>query len=177
MVTFAPFLFLVGMRSKHIIQFEGLSLGDHEFDFDIDKSLFDETEIKEILDTKVEVKVYLRKSENMMNLDILFKGHIALPCDRCDEEMKIQIDDEAKLVVKYGQVENENLDDLIILKDHEHEIQLGDYFYENLSLMIPQRNVHDESECDQEVIKMLKDTNNKIENESTDPRWEKLKNL
>ena len=177
MVTFAPFLFLVGMRSKHIIQFEGLSLGHHEFDFDVDKSLFDRAELRDILDAKIEVKVYLSKSDNMMNLDMVFSGYIAIPCDRCVEEMKIQIDDEAKLVVKYGQVENENLDDLFVLKDHEHEIQLGDYFYENLSLMIPQRNVHDESECDQEVIKMLKGTDNIVENESTDPRWEKLKNL
>ena len=165
------------MKSKHIILFEGLSLGEHEFDFEVDKSLFDKTKIKEILDTKIDVKVYLKKSENMMNLDILFKGEFVIPCDRCNEEMKILVDDEGKLVVKYGQVENEDLDDLIILKDNEHEIDLSGYFYESLSLMIPQRNVHDESECDQEVINMLKNTQIHLNDKSSDPRWEKLKNL
>ena len=165
------------MRSRHIIQFEGLSLGEHEFDFEVDKSMFVETGVKEILDTKIGIKVYLKKSENMMNLDMLYNGHFIIPCDRCNEEMKILIDDEAKLVVKYGQVEHEELDDLLVLKDHEHEINLSDFFYEHLSLMIPQRNVHDENECDQEVIKMLSDSQKEVESKTTDPRWEKLKNI
>ena len=165
------------MNRPYTIQFESLSLGKHEFFFEVDHSIFEESNIKELLDTQINAKVYLTKTDNMMDLNVHFKGQLTLPCDRCTGIMKIPVDEEARLVIKYRQEDHEDLEDLMILDDRDHEIKLFDFFYENINLMLPQRNVHIESDCDPEVIKML-NTTWELESEiKSDPRWEKLKNL
>ena len=161
----------------YVVQFEQLNLGEHHFDFDVDSWLFKEYENEDVLDASFKIDLILYKTGNMMNMKFRYDGKFTLPCDRCTEAMFLPIMEESKLVVKFGQEHHEDLDELIVLEDHEHEIDLTQYFYESLSLFIPVRHVHNEKECNPEILKRLRNTDAEGESDETDPRWEKLKEI
>ena len=164
------------MSKQFQIQFEPMNLGSHQLEFMIDQELFKKWENGEVLSADVIIDIELNKSANMMDLRFTYEGQLEVPCDRCNEGLYIPLRETGKLIVKYGQVEHEEIDDFLILDDKEHVLDLEAYFYESLSLLIPQRKVHDEADCDPAVLSILKDSveenNNKI-----DPRWEGLKEI
>lgn len=161
------------MRSEYIVQFERLGLGEHQFDFTADQNLFEGNE--EVLKANVTIDLTLYKTGNMMDMRFEFNGFMTLPCDRCNDPLEMNVNDNSELVVKFGQTEHEDLDDLIVLDDHEYEIDLKQYLYETLSLLIPIRHVHEEKDCNPEILKKI----NSVEEgkNDIDPRWEKLKEI
>ena len=157
-----------------VVKFEQLSHGGHDFNFTVDKQIFETNE--EVLDAKFKVELNLYKTGNMMDMNFHFDGSFMLPCDRCNEAVWVSIEDDSKLVAKYGQPHHEDLDELIVLEDHEHELDLEQYFYETLSLFIPARRVHNEKDCNPDIIAKLEKSQDDDKGE-TDPRWEKLKEI
>jgi len=164
------------MIGPFIVKFEQLSLGEHEFSFKANKALFEGSGNEDVLDSNFDINLKLYKTGNMMDLKFQYTGDFVLPCDRCNDPMKISINEESKLAVKFGQIHHEDLDELIVLEDHEHEIDLKQYFYECLSLMIPVRHVHDEKKCNEEILNKLGRVQ-KNDLSDADPRWQKLKEL
>jgi uncharacterized protein len=160
-----------------VVKFEQLSLGNYEADFKADKNLLDNfgEENNVVIDVQVDIHLDLYKSSNMIDMNFQYKGSFDLLCDRCNEAMNAPVEHESKLVVKYGQTHHEDFDELVVLEEHEHDFNLAKYFYENLMLMIPARHVHDEKDCNPEVISQLKAMQS--ENDIKDPRWDKLKEL
>lgn len=150
-------------------------MGSHRLEFAVDGNLFSKWGNNDLMSADVMIDVEMIKSANMLDLRLEFEGQFQLPCDRCNESLYIPLKEGGKLIVKYGQISHEEMDDLIILGDNEHVLDLEYYFYESLSLMIPARNVHDEEDCDPEVLKLLKGKINN-NNDEVDPRWESLKN-
>lgn len=165
------------MKSPYVIKFEHLGLGEHNFDFVADEKIFEGSGNEDIIKADFNIFLKLYKTGNMMNLDFNFEGIVTMPCDRCNDEMELNLEGDSKLVVKYGQSHHEDLDEMIVLEDHEHEFDLTQYIYESLSLLIPARHVHDEKDCNQEILKALHITEEKNSTENIDPRWEKLKNI
>jgi uncharacterized protein len=79
-----------------------------------------------------------------------------------------------------GDANEELSDDVIMISSKESEIDVSQYIYEFLSLMIPMRNVHGETEgepeCDPEILKEM-EKHLSQEQPPVDPRWDALKNI
>ena len=111
-----------------------------------------------------------------MLLNFSFKGKIKVPCDRCAEDVEMPIKGAEKLIVKFGDTSFNDIDDILILEENEHQLNVAHYIYEFIELNIPFRRTHKENECDVETIKKLNELAvNKTEN--IDPRWSTLKNF
>ncbi|UTW63826.1 DUF177 domain-containing protein [bacterium SCSIO 12741] len=56
---------------------------------------------------------------------------------------------------------------------------MSQLLYEFIHLALPLKNVHNEGECDPEMVKKIEELNygEGEEEESTDPRWNALKSL
>ncbi len=165
------------MKGPYVLQFEQMSPGEHHLTFDADRAVFERNGNEEILDAEFSIELNLYKTGNMMDMKFHYKGRASMPCDRCNDPVEVSVDGESKLVVKFGQSHHEDLDELIVLEDHEHELNLEQYFYESLSLMLPVRHVHDEKDCNQEIIKKLGEYREKPSEDDVDPRWQKLKEI
>ena len=165
------------MIGPYVVQIEQLSLGQHKFNFEADKLIFERNGNDEVLDANFQIDLELYKTGNMMDMKFHYAGNVDLACDRCNDPVTLPIEDESKLVVKYGQAHHEDLDELVVLEDHEHEIDLEQYFYESLSLIIPFRHVHEEKDCNKEILKKLGKIQEESSNDDVDPRWQKLKEL
>lgn len=171
-------------RLKYNIEFKGLSEGPHEFDFKINNKFFEHFEGSLVEKGEVKTDVLLIKRSTFIKIHLKINGWVELICDRCLETYEQEITNEAELFVKFGEESFEDDENVIWVLPEEHAINLAQPIYEYVSLGIPMRHIHPKNkngkrECDPEMLKKLKKFkySNIEEKESTDPRWDALKNL
>ena len=83
---------------------------------------------------------------------------------------------EEKLIVKFGSESYQETEEIMILPDNAFEINLAPNIYEYIMVSIPQKRVHFEGLCNQDVIDELEKVEQKEDNE-IDPRWSTLKDI
>lgn len=169
--------------SKYRIVYQGLSVGLHEFDFEIDDLFFESLEYSDIKKGGLKAKVYLNKKSTFLELDFKIDGYVELICDRCLDEYKQPVNYEGKLYVKFSEKEDELADDVICLLPTDHELDISHYIYESINLSIPLKRVHpDDGEgnvtCNPEMLEKLENyKTGKPADDDIDSRWEDLRNL
>ena len=169
--------------SKYRIVYQGLSVGLHEFDFEIDNLFFESLEYSDIKKGSLKAKVYLNKKSTFLELDFKIDGYVELICDRCLDEYKQPVSYEGKLYVKFSEKEDELADDVICLLPTDHELDISHYIYESINLSIPLKRVHPDNEngdvtCNPEMLEKLENyKTGEPADDDIDPRWEDLRNL
>jgi uncharacterized metal-binding protein YceD (DUF177 family) len=114
----------------------------------------------------------------MLVFHFAFSGTVRVPCDRCSAEFDLPVEGEERLIVKFGEMHGEESEDIFIITENEHSIDLGPFLFDYINLLVPYRRVHGEDEngkslCDPEVTKYISEE----EPGQTDPRWDALKRL
>jgi len=168
----------VNYLAHFIIPFIGLKVGNHTFTFEVDEKFFEHFEYSEIKKGKLHVDCLLEKQVRMMVLYFDITGTVKVACDRCAEEFDMPIAGQQKLIVKFGVDHTEESEDILVITEKEHELDVSQFLYEYIHLLLPFKKVHGTDEkgkslCDAEVIRYIKET----EDHPDDPRWEALKKL
>jgi uncharacterized metal-binding protein YceD (DUF177 family) len=176
--TFAAPIFQVMTKARFTIAYKGLSTGNHSFDFEIGKQFFDSFDYFEGINGNLKAHVELLRESNMMNLSVSLQGILDLRCDRCLDHFKQAIEGDFMLIVKFGETFAEESDEVIVLPFTENMIDLNQYFFEFINMLLPLQKVHPEKEngesgCDPEMIAQL----NQYSERKEDPRWDALKKL
>ncbi len=166
---------------EYIINFGSLPFGEHEFEFQVDNAFFQKFDNSIIQDGEVDVLVVVDRQETLLLLDFTMEGTINVQCDRCLEDLTLPVESYDEIILKYGEEEGEESENVIILPPKAYEFDVAQYIYEFITLQVPLRNVHDEEEngqtCDPEVLKEMEKHIHKEEAPPSDPRWEGLKGL
>lgn len=162
------------------IKFAGLKNGKHEFDFSITDKFFEDIDYSAIRQGDVTVKMEMDKSETMMVLLFEIEGGIETTCDRCAVSFRYPIKTQRTIIVKLGNEEMEESDEIIVIPRTEHQINVSQFIYEFISLELPVRKTacNDEEDsplCDKSVIEKIEKENE--ENKEVDPRWAALQKL
>jgi uncharacterized metal-binding protein YceD (DUF177 family) len=161
----------MGNRREYDIAFVGLKPGIHEFNYEVDDKFFanyQETDPVSIgfNNCYASVKLSLEKNNSFMLLKFEIGGSVSVVCDRCGNNLPLDLWDEFNLVIK--QVENpaemnqnEEDPDVFYISRTESHIHLADWIYEFVVLSIPnQRMCGDEEiggpQCNKEILAMLK---------------------
>jgi uncharacterized metal-binding protein YceD (DUF177 family) len=157
-----------------VIPFKGLSTGDHRFEFKIDDAFFESFEYFESERGRIKVDLDLIKESNLLDLHFKMKGVVSVACDRCLDSVDFKVKDEFRLIVKFAEDYLEESEEVIVIPLSESKLDVSQYLFEYINLMLPIKRVHKkQSECNKQIIE-------KLENYSTpqmDPRWEALKNM
>jgi uncharacterized metal-binding protein YceD (DUF177 family) len=170
---------------EFIIQFVGLKLGEHEFDYKIDNKFFNHFEYDEFNDANLDVKVVLNKKTTLLELHFITSGTVNINCDLTNEPFDQVLESDYNLVVKFGDEFNDENEEILIIPHGEYEINISQYIYELIVLSLPFKRVHPgvkDGTLNSEILKKLeelspKDIEDKTENEEIDPRWNTLKKL
>lgn len=181
-----------------VIPFVGLKIGMHTFEFKIADAFFEQVEYSLIEKGNVDVTLNLEKKETMMIGDFTINGKVAASCDLCNEPVEVDIEGEYQLIFKFDDKPTDD-ETLIIVYPEEFEIDIRENLLELISVSLPSRTIHEDGECDEEMLELLneyrvnaddedlededyeeaEDTEEESDDdyEYIDPRWAALKNL
>ncbi len=173
-------------NKDYSIQFATLATGIHRFRFSVNGYFFELMKNETITECDIQVAVTLNKQETMLLLDFSINGTVNLPCDRCSDYFDLIISGTNRLVVKEGSDYQEESEDVIVIPRNEHDLDLSQYIYEYILLLIPMKVEHPfdaagNSQCNDDLLKLLENYQPKEKKEgdenTIDPRWEQLKGL
>ena len=170
---------------EFLIPFIGLKLGKHQFEYQINKEFFENFDYDEYDDVNIKVNVVLEKKATMLELAFKHKGTINVPCDQTGESFDLPIKGKINVVVQFGDAYNDDNEELLILPHGEHQVDVSQYIYEMIVLSVPSKRIHPgvkDGSLQSETLDKLNELRHKeepeqTEEENTDPRWDKLKQL
>jgi uncharacterized metal-binding protein YceD (DUF177 family) len=115
----------------------------------------------------------------MLVFKIDIKGYVEKECDRCLDVINYPVNVVHKLIFKFGDQWEDVSDEIIIIPETEHQLNMAHYLYEFISLSLPMQCIHPDDEngnstCNKEMLILLSQHS---KNREVDPRWEILKKL
>lgn len=185
----------VGKFTLYNIPLRGLSEGSHNFTYLLDNQFFKlisdgDADLKK---GTVNVDLTVKRKTNIFELLFGINGAVQVPCDRCLDDITIDVAINNRLIVKFGKEYSEESDEIVIIPEDDGEINIAWFLYEFVSLTIPMKRVHPQGQCNRLMSSKLnkhkvtstdsenEDSEDDIQeddnNEYTDSRWDSLKDL
>lgn len=129
-------------RREFEIAFVGLKPGVHEYQYDVDDRFFEEYGEQDFKKAEAHVKLSLEKNTGFLRLRFEVGGKADVNCDRCNNELPIQLFDEFTLTVKMAEDpeamnENEEDPDVYYITRGESHLDVKGWIYEFVNLSIP----------------------------------------
>ncbi len=144
------------------IAFIGLSNGTHRFTFDVGPDFFACFESPDIGQSAIHLDVSMEKENNMLVFDFDFGGWVELVCGRCLDGFKAPVNHQHRLYVKFGEVHDEQSEEVVIIPHTESHVDLAQYVYEFIHLELPLQAVHPDDApgvpgCDPDMLRRMKE--------------------
>ncbi len=161
------------------IPIKGLKIGIHQYTFTIDSAFFSHFEDAPITEGDIRFGLQLDKRPDMLILDFDLEGSIKAECDRCTATIDMPLQDSRELIVKYGEAEGDDEDEVVFIHREASEFNVAKYLYEFSVLALPITNTYDcqndpNPPCNFEILKYL---NNEAGEQNPDSVWDALKDL
>jgi uncharacterized protein len=137
----------------YIIHFVGLKIGTYVFEFDIDKTFFEDLEYSLIESGNVHAHISLEKKETMMIAQYTVTGTVQANCDRCNDPMDLPINGTYRVVYKFGDELSDD-ENLIVLEPDAFELNVAPQLYEFMCVSLPTRILHPSGECNEEMMNL-----------------------
>lgn len=166
--------------AEFIIPIIGLKLGEHKYQFDVDGKFFKEFENTELEEGTLNIDLTLTKRSNLMELVFQVKGTVESLCDRCGDDLNLNLEHSEMRIIKFSHESFDESDDVMVLGSDDHEIDVSHMVYETIALSMPTRRLHDdvsEDSCNLEVLEKLEEYQEKEKENDVDERWSALKDL
>ncbi|GHB69314.1 YceD family protein [Persicitalea jodogahamensis] len=170
--------------SKYNIGIYGLEDKPYEFDYEIGPAFFQEIAQDLIERGDFQVHLRLEKSSTMIQLWFDIKGSAELTCDRSLEPFDEPVDTQNRMILKFGDREEELTEEISIINRNATQINVAGYIYEFIALALPMKKIHPDLRNQEEdgdetetLIYSSEKQDSSEGSDKTDPRWEALKKL
>ena len=162
-----------------IIRFSGLKPGRYTYGFVLDDEFFNSFENDEVQGGKVEIAAEMERMEHMLMFTFKIEGELVTWCDRCLGELKVPIEGEEHLCVRFSDSETTDDENVVVLPEGAFEIDLTQWLFEYAVVRLPMQHIHSAGECDPETVRFIKSDEELAEEKhgEPDPRWDALKGL
>jgi len=173
------------LLDKYQIRLNELVEGVNCYNYIIDKKFFEHFEITEVDEVDIVAEIKIEKRHNIIILRFKISGNINVPCNRCLENFKLNIDHRDELFVKLSNGSHEEQsENMIVIPKTESSLDITQYLYEFISLSIPHQKMHPEDErgcstCNKKMLEKIEEysiNNNENINISIWNELNKLKN-
>lgn len=162
-------------KGLYTIKFSGLKDGIHEFDFDLEEAFFQRFNDYDVYSGTGKAFIRLDKKVNLLSLNFNLSVELNSVCDRCGDDLTINIKGNDDLYVKFGDFDPTISDEsLIFVPNDAYQIIVDDILFELIITKLPLKREHlNEEDCNQDAINRLND----YPDSETDSRWDGLKKL
>lgn len=168
------------------LNLKSLKDGEHRFAYDLDDDYFADID-SDISGGEVHAEVICLKRGELHQLHIELEGYVVVACDRCLEEIEIDVETERDLVVKFGAEYREESEEILIIPEREGVLDLHWLLYEDVALSLPIQRLHQDGECDSSMMQLyhslatdeVAEDSHEVERDEDgiDQRWAALKQL
>jgi len=129
-------------RREFEIAFVGLKPGVHTFHYEISDRFFEDYDAQDFRKPEARVRLLLERNNSFMILRFEIGGKAEVTCDRCSNELPIQLFDEFTVTVKMVEEpelmnEQEEDPDVYYISRGESHLDVKDWIYEFVNLSIP----------------------------------------
>jgi uncharacterized metal-binding protein YceD (DUF177 family) len=177
-------------RREFEIAFVGLKPGIHEYNYSINDQFFEAFQQQDFRNCKANVKLLLDKKSSFMQLKFEVGGTLEVICDRCNNNLSLELWDEFNITVKM--VENPELmngqeddPDMYYIAQGENHIDVANWIYEFINLSLPMQKTcayeaMDGPYCNVAALEILKKLEPEENKRKENPIWkglEKFKDL
>ena len=166
------------------IPFIGFKVGKHVFEYQIDNTFFDALQYDEFIEADLKVNLVFEKKPTHLELSFTSSGSVNVNCDLSGEPFDLAVNGDLSLLIKFGEGYDDDNEEIMYVSHNEHRVNVSHAIFEMLVLAIPVKRIHPkvaDGTLESEALKRLETYNtskNTIKKEdTTDPRWGKLKNL
>jgi uncharacterized metal-binding protein YceD (DUF177 family) len=167
------------------IAFVGLKPGIHEFVYKIEDKFFEAYQLQDFTNCQAEVKLQLDRQQSFLILKFEIGGSLEVSCDRCNNNLPMQLFDEFTITVKMVEdpsiFEGQDDDpDIYYISRTESHLRVADWIHEFINLSLPMLKVctfekMDGPYCNQKAKEILiKLEDEKKETKSENPIWKGL---
>ena len=186
----------MGKFDPYKIDLAALPLGVSEYQFLLNSEFFANIGAEEVQKGKLKADLSVTYNGLSFDLNFVIEGIAIVSCDRCLDDMELPVSTTGHLVVKFGKEFAEEGDDIVIIPEDEDNINLAWFLYEFVALSVPLKHVHLPGKCNKDMSVKLKKhsaksgdddedfemdnvviTDGADDSETTDPRWDALKDL
>jgi uncharacterized metal-binding protein YceD (DUF177 family) len=173
------------------VSFTGLKEGKHVFEFALDDTFFTIFDNSELNAGQVDVTIVMEKRSTMLILNFDLKGSVTTMCDHCTDNLVIEVENSNRIIVKFGAEGFEETDEIVVLQEKEHSVNVAQFMLEFIELAMPVRRIHPEGQCNEAMLKTMSeyltsedisesedfDEDDDEDDDDIDPRWDALKGL
>lgn len=138
------------------ISLPALGEGHHELELKADAGLFADHGNVEVTEADITAYVDIDVRHGAYQIGITCRGWIEIPCDRCLDPMRMEVDEDYDVGVRYGENYDET-DDTITLPESEVEFDLAPVVADTVLLAIPLRHVHPAGRCNARMEEIMKE--------------------
>ena len=180
----------MGHRREFEIAFVGLKPGIHKFDYEIDDKFFETFQQQDFFNCKANVKLTLDKKNGFMILKFEMGGNLEVTCDRCNNNLPLELWDEFRITVKMVEEpelmnDQEEDPDVYYIGSSESHVDIANWIYEFINLSIPMQRTcsyekMDGPHCNRAAMDVLKKMSAGEKENKENPIWkglEKFKDL
>lgn len=146
----------MGKFTEFKLMLKSLPTGKHSFEYHLDKQFFSNMENLDIRDADVKVNLMVEYRGDAYVLNFLLTGTLTVLCDRCLDEMPVEINADYNLTVKYGDEYNDDSDTLLVIPESDNYLNVAFMIYDTAVLAIPPRHVHPQGKCNRAMSALNK---------------------
>ena len=187
-----------GKMAGFKLRLRALPFDTQVFNYHLDSDFFNRVEKTEVRSSSVDITLEVtRKTENTFVMKMACKGWLVIPCDRCLEDMTLDVDTDYCLTIRHeGDELDDSRDGVLMVPETWTELDMTELMRDTVLLTIPIVHCHADGECDPEMMAHLDehwtDTEPDAEgpsdeadelpdddksSDAIDPRWEALRKL
>lgn len=178
--------------SKYNIDIYGLEDKRYDYEMESGDAFFEELEQDLIESGQFKIKIVMDKSSTMLQFNFHIEGKVGLVCDRSLEPFEEPFKSEERLILKFGDRNEELSDEIVLINRNTNRVNMAGYIFEFIALALPYKKIHPDyrKEDDDEVFSQEDDEVTLVysseqvrlgaeesSSEVIDPRWEALKKL
>lgn len=167
---------------EYIIPHKALLPGTHSYNFNVNRSFFEQFEKSPILDSNIHIEILLDKRIDMLVLDFDISGHFKGACDRCLVDIDVPISGVKSLMIKYSEELLDEEEEIVYISALEQQVNIAKFIYEFVILSLPLGNRRDCKEenfknCDRDLLRKLDETAIVEKEQNSGSQWDALKNI
>lgn len=146
----------MGKFTEFKLPLKSLGVGDHHFDYHLDKQFFTNMESADVRDANLDVCLDVKYNGDVYDLNFHITGEVLLLCDRCLDDLHMPIDTTYHIMVRYGDRYNDDSDDLLEIPSSDNYLNVAYMLYDTVTLAIPIKHVHPLGKCNRQMSNLLK---------------------